>query len=361
MNLEFGDEARRPFWSGRRVIDCDLHNEVPSLEVLKPYLADHWCAYIEESAFRGPDADDYPKGAPTTVRPGLEWDGEMASQLSLMREQVLDPLQVDFGVLDCAYRVQGVHNPDLAAALASAINGWQAEHWLNRDPRLRASIVAPTQNPVLAAREIDGWGDDPRFVQVVMPVRSLVPYGNRMYDPIYEAADRHGLVVGIQFGGAPGHPPTPSGWLSTYLEEYAAMAQVFQSQVTSLIVEGVFDRFPNLRVALIEAGCSWMPSLMWRLDKEWRGLRRDIAWVKRPPSDYIRQHIRLTLQPMDGPPSPKQLLEVIGQLDSEEMLMFATDHPHWHFDRLEEALPGGLSESLIRRVLAENARSFYRL
>ena len=139
------------------------------------------------------------------------------------------------------------------------------------------------------------------------------------------------------------------------------MAQVFQSQVTSLIVEGVFDRFPDLRVALIEAGCSWMPSLMWRLDKEWRGLRRDIPWVKRPPSDYIRQHIRLTLQPVDAPPSPGQLLEVIGQLDSDEMLMFATDHPHWHFDRLEEAFPTGLSESLARRVLAENARAFYRL
>ena len=100
---------------------------------------------------------------------------------------------------------------------------------------------------------------------------------------------------------------------------------------------------------------------MWRLDKEWRGLRRDIPWVKRPPSEYIRQHIRITLQPMDAPPSPGQLLEVIGQLDSDEMLMFATDHPHWHFDRLEEAFPPGLSDSLARRVLAENARSFYRL
>jgi len=72
-----GEKAQQPFWSGRPVIDCDLHNEVPSLEVLKPYLADHWCAYIEESAFRGPDADDYPKGAPTSIRPGLEWEGEV--------------------------------------------------------------------------------------------------------------------------------------------------------------------------------------------------------------------------------------------------------------------------------------------
>ncbi len=361
MTMKSKEEPRGSFWSGHRIIDCDLHNEVPSLDVLKPYLPDHWCDYIDESAFRGPDADDYPKGARTSIRPGLDWGGETEAQLSLLREQVLDLLQADYGVLDCSYRVQGVHNEDLAAALASAVNRWQAEFWLDRDPRLRASIVAPTQNSVLAAKEIDRWGPDPRFVQVVMPVRSLVPYGNRMYDPIYEAADRHDLVVGIQFGGSPGHPPTPSGWLSTYLEEYAAMAQIFQSQVTSLIVEGVFDRFPNLRIALIEAGFVWMPSLMWRLDKEWRGLRRDIAWVKRPPSDYIRQHIRLTLQPMDSPPDPKQLLQIIGQLESDEMLMFATDHPHWHFDHLEEAFPGGLSESLTRRILAENARSFYRL
>ena len=74
----------------------------------------------------------------------------------------------------------------------------------------------------------------------------------------------------------------------------------------------------------------------------------------------MRDHVRLTIQPLDAPAEPEHLLQVIGQLDSDEMLMFATDHPHWHFDRLEEAFPGGLSESLIRRVLSENARSFYR-
>ena len=356
-------ESEGPFWVGRRVIDCDLHNEVSSVEILKPYLADYWCAYIDESAFRGPDANDYPKGAAISVQPKLRslHGSPGKPNLSQLQKEVLDPLQVDYGLLNCAYRVQSVHDQDLALALSSAVNNWQVFNWLDPEPRLRASIVIPSQNPVLAAREIDRWGRDARFVQVVMPVRSLSPYGNRVYDPIYEAAVRYDLVVGIQYGGSPGHPPTPSGWLSTYLEEYAAMAQVFQSQVISLIMEGVFDRFPSLRVALIEGGFTWMPSLMWRLDKEWRGLRRDISWVKRPPSEYIREHIRLSLQPVDSPMESNQLTQIVGQLDSDEILMFSTDYPHWHFDQLESAFPVEIPESLSLKILGENAYTFYRL
>jgi len=357
-------EAKPSFLrSGWSLIDCDIHNELPVLESLFPYLPDYWCDYCNESAFLGPDASDYPKAVPTTALPHTTppLGGPPGSDLGLLREQVLDVWEVEYGLLTCAYRVQSVHNEDLAAALAAAINDWQIEHWLEPEPRLRASLVVPSQNPTLAAKEIERIGDYPAFVQVMLPVRSLIPYGNRHYDPIYAAAIYHDLAIGIHYGGAPGHPPTPAGWPSTYLEEYAGMAQVFQSQVISLIAEGGFDRFPALRVALIEGGFTWMPSLMWRIDKEWRGLRHNTPWVKRPPSEYMREHIRLTLQPIDAPPASKQLLRIIGQLDSEEMLMFSTDYPHWHFDTPEESFPSGLPELLSRKILSENARTFYRL
>src|SRR5690606_14780351 len=122
-----------------------------------------------------------------------------------------DPWQVRWGILNCAYRVQSVHNPDLAAALATAINRWQIDAWLEPEPRLRASLVVPSQIPELAAAEIERFGDHPGFVQVALPVRSLIPYGSRIYDPIYAAAVKYDLVVGIQYGGAPGLPPTPVG------------------------------------------------------------------------------------------------------------------------------------------------------
>ncbi len=346
-----------------RVIDCDIHNEISSIELLMPYLADYWRDYIRGSAFNGPNANDYPRGAPTSARPGsipLE-GGEAGSSLQLVREQALAPWETEFGILNCAYRVQSVKQEDLAADLASAANRWQIDEWLAPEPRLRGSLVVPSQTPTRAAAEIDRFGDHRQIVQVILPVRSYIPYGNRYYDPLYAAAVDHDLVVGIHFGGAPGHPPTPVGWPSTYLEEHAGMAQVFQSQLISLIAEGVFDRFPDLRIALIEGGFVWMPSLMWRLDKEWKGLRSNTPWVRRPPSDYIRQHIRLTVQPVGAPPDPGYILQTIEQLESETMLMFATDYPHWHYDHDDEAWPVTLAEPLNANIWSENARAFYRL
>jgi predicted TIM-barrel fold metal-dependent hydrolase len=355
-------EAEKSTMTAQALIDCDIHNELPSLKTLFPYLPDHWRDYISESAFVGPDANDYPKGAPTTARPGSQPpSGPPGSDLGLLREQVLDAWNVDFGILTNAYWVQSIHLEDLAADMATAINRWQVESWLDPEPRLRASLVVPSQNPQLAAEEIERFGGHPGFVQVIMPIRSLIPYGKRFYDPIFAAASKHGLAIGLHYGGAPGHAPTPAGWPSTYLEEYAGMAQVFQSQVMSLIFEGAFDRFPDLRVALIEGGFTWMPSLMWRMDKEWKGLRHNTPWVKQLPSEYVRNHIRMTVQPINAPPQQEYIVQIIEQLESDEMLLFSTDYPHWHFDANEEAWPIQLPDELTAKIMAENARAFYRL
>ena len=348
-------------WRG--VIDCDLHNTVPSIHALVPYLSTHWREYITQSAFRGPSDTAYPAGAPTSTRPGAKpLDGSPpGSSLALLQQHVLDRYNVDIGILTCAYAIESIHNPDAAAALASAVNDWQVAEWLDHEPRLRASIVVPSQQPEMAAREIDRVGGLPGFVQVFLPVCSPMLYGNRHYYPLFEAAVRHDLAIGLHFGGAPGNAPTGTGWPSYYAEEYAGMAQVFQSQILNLIVEGVFERFPTLRIACIEGGFTWVPSFMWRMDKEWKGLRREVPWTKQLPSEYVRNHLRFTIQPLDAPPEPEQMREIIDQMGSDDLLLFATDYPHWHFDSLEEALPAGLSEGLQRKILTDNARAFYRL
>lgn len=342
------------------MIDCDVHNSVPGIKALFPYLSAHWVEYCTQSAFRGPTDTAYPPTAPTTVGP--LWRGAKpapGTTVEAVRDQLLDPLEIEIAVLNCVYATDSIHNPDSAVAISAAVNDWQRAEWLDRDPRLRASVVVPSQQPELAAREIDRVAHDKRFVQVLLPVRSAMPYGNRHYHPIYEAAERNGLTIGLHFGGAPGNPPTGAGWPSYYVEEYAGMAQIFQTQILSLISEGVFDRFPALRVACIEGGFTWLPSLLWRLDKEWKGLRRDVPWVRHEPSAYVREHMRFTIRPLDAPPDPDQLAGVIDDMGDDGLLLFATDYPHWHFDALEDAVPDALPARVRPAILADNARAFY--
>jgi predicted TIM-barrel fold metal-dependent hydrolase len=349
--------------ASRRVIDCDLHCEVPRVDALYPFLTPHWIEHLQNTLFKGPNLAYYPRRSPVAARAGsVPADGTPpGSSLDLLREQALDAGGVEVGVLSCLYAVDSVHNPDAAAAMASAVNDWQRTGWLEREPRLRGTIVVPIQVPQLAAREIDRAAEHPGFVQVLLPVRTEHPLGSRLYAPMWEAIVRHDLVAGIHFGGAPVQPPTPTGWPSYFLEEYVAMAQVFATQLTSMIVEGVFDLHPKLRVALLESGFTWLPAHLWRFDKEWRNLRRLVPWVKRPPSEYVREHVRVAIQPLDPPPSAKQLLEVVDQLGSDDMLMYGSDYPHQHaFDPETELLPH-LSDGLRRKILRENARSLYRL
>jgi predicted TIM-barrel fold metal-dependent hydrolase len=347
----------------RALIDADVHVEVPRVQALFPYLPAHWIEHVNNSRFKGPtDADSpYPPRAPVTARPGSKPEkGPAGSDLGLLRAQALDEPGVDLAILNCSYAIDSLHHPDAAVALASATNDWLIAEWLDKEPRLRASLVVPSQLPELAAKEIERVGGHPGFVQVYLPVRAQHPYGTRHYRPMWEAIAKHDLVAGIHFGGVPGNPPTPSGWPSYFFEEYAGMAQVFASQLTSLISEGVFDAWPTMRVTMIEAGWTWLPHHMWRFDKEWRNLRLLVPWVKKAPSAYIREHVRFTIQPLDAPPNHQHLLEVIEQLGSEDILLYASDYPHVHHADVRELLRD-LPPGLAGKIASENARAWYRL
>ena len=355
------EPGRLARWATADVVDCDVQITVPSVEHLTPYLDQRWRDYMSESGVRSIDPAQYPKGSPLSARPGaVPEQGPPGSDLDLIRAQVLDHWQLKYAVVNCGFEISAIHNDDWASAMASAVNDWQAAQWLDPEPRLRASIVVPAQNPEYAAKEIDRIGDHPGFVQVLLPVRAEAPLGKRRYWPIYAAAERHGLAVGIYAGGVSGNPVTAVGWPSYYLEDYVGLSQAFQAQVVSLVSEGVFAKFPGLRVVLIEGGFTWLPALMWRFDKNWKGLRREVPWVSREPSSVIRDHIRLTTQPLDEPAQPRQLVETIEQLGCDDMLLFATDYPHWQFDDDEGVLPSGLSPELERAILATNALATYR-
>ncbi len=334
------------------MIDADVHIPNPRLRELLPLLPGHWVEHFSNTLDKGASQLYYPPRSPVTGRPG---------GLEELRESVFERGGAETAISSCLYAVDSIHNPDVACALASAVNDWQAREWLEREPRLRGSIVVPIGLAAAAAAEVERSAGHPGFVQVLIPVRTEHPLGSRHYHPLWKTIEQSGLVAAVHFGGAPTTPPTPTGWPTYFLEEYTAMAQVFASQLTSLIVEGVFDAFPGLRVVFLESGFTWLPAHLWRMDKEWRNLRRLVPWVRRPPSEYVREHVRFGIQPLDSPPDPRQLCEVVEQLGSEELLLYASDYPHVHAFDAGGVLLRLLPERLQRKIRSENARSFYRL
>jgi predicted TIM-barrel fold metal-dependent hydrolase len=230
---------------------------------------------------------------------------------------------------------------------------------LDRDPRLRASILVPAHNPELAAAEIERVAADRRFVQVLLLVMGDMLLARRINWPIFAAAEKHALAVGVHAGSTYRWAPTPSGWPSHRVEDYVAQSAAFENQVVGFLAEGVFQKFPRLRLVLIESGFTWLPSLLWRTNKEWRGVRPEIPWIDRPPADLVREHVRFTLQPADAPASdPAAFARTLEHIGSERVLLFSTDYPHWQFDG-EEALPDGFPRALAQRVLVDNALETY--
>src|SRR5699024_8471253 len=150
------------------------------------------------------------------------------------------------------------------------------------------SLVIPGRDPQAAAEEIDRVGSHPQFRQVMLPVRSERLYGQRIFYPIYEAAQRNDLVIGLHWGGTSEDAPSPTGYAGYYAEEYAVETQLYLSQLTSMIFEGVFQKFPSLRVAVMEGGFSWVPTWGWSMNKKWKGLRRDFPWLDEYPLDVLR-------------------------------------------------------------------------
>jgi predicted TIM-barrel fold metal-dependent hydrolase len=343
-------------------IDCDLHPAVPNMGVLVPYLSDYWREMVSVRALDRLNLSltSYPENAPSSCRPDWQLGSgrKPGSTLAAMQAHMLDRFKPDFGILNCLYGAQVLHSEDMAAALCRATNDWIRDEWLAKDSRLRASIVIPAHNVSLAVLEIERRASDPRFLQVLMLVSGEVTLGRRQLWPIYEIAERLELPIGIHAGSAYRYAPTAVGWPSYYVEDYIVQSAAFENQLVSLIAEGVFTKYPGLKVVAIESGVTWLSGFAWRADKTWRGVRTEVPWVNGAPSEIIRQHVRLTVQPIDAADEAEGLLRLIEHLGSDELFLFSTDYPHWQFDG-DDALPSGLSDQLVRKITRDNPLATY--
>jgi predicted TIM-barrel fold metal-dependent hydrolase len=347
------------------MIDTDIHYEFLGLPELLPWVDPAQRDYLANSDFAlpgglFPNPQHY-------VRQDSVPDPEIEDHAyRLLCEQLLDPFEIELGIVNgggIGLLVGCLPNAKTGAAIARAWNRWMIEDLMARDERLLGALVVPSQDPALAAEMIREFGDHPGIVQVMLSYGATSGYGHSNFDPIHRACVDTDIVMGIHVGaeGQGVNPPLGGvGHPTYYVEYHSLMIVAAMAHTASMICEGVFERYPTLRFCVIEGGVAWIPEIFWRLDANWKRLGHELPWLERSPSEVMREQIRFTTQPLEQPPNPRQLrqfLEGVGGLD--ELLMFATDYPHWDFDAPDRALPSVVRGELRQKIMADNATAFY--
>lgn len=346
------------------IIDVDIHPSPPA-GALNEYLSSKWQKHFAEYGGRThvgrTGTGEYPPLYGGSMRADA-WPekGLPGSDLGLIQKQVLDEFNVQLGVLQCLGVPMQLLNQDLSSAMCQATNDWQLEHLVYQEPRLRAAIPIPFESPDLAAAEICRVGSDPGVISILMLSKTLRPLGNRHYWPIYQAAVDHGLPIQVHLSQGGGHPNTGSGWTSYQVEYHTGHTQSFQSQLCSLIFEGTFDRFPDLKFVFVEGNVAHFAPLMQRMDYHWETLRSEVPDLQRKPSEYIADHIWASTQPIDEPDKPEHLVQMIEEFGVGNVL-FASDYPHFDFDSAAGAFPRNFPADLLDKIMRGNGQRVFGL
>lgn len=369
------------------VIDADGHCNEPT-EDMTPWMPRefHHRAPVQFKDRTGGTAGTYVEGRLTAshgprhpsvtgpfaphIKGGRPGERDAHQRLPDMDEEGVD-VAVIFGTA-LALSVNGLADKELAGVLCHAVNRWLVEEYLPVDPkRLKGVGLIPCQDPPAAVKELE-WLIENRkngVVSAMLPVNVYgINLGDRRFDPIYELAQDAGIPLSVH--PQTGHDGEHGVWGtmgagSERMEKYSYVhmtAFCFEPMIAMMhmIGEGVFDRYPRLRVAYVEGACGWLPFWSQRLDEHFEKLRPQWHLCQRKPSEIIRSgQVVLTCEPEEE--DLPHVLETMG----ESLVMYASDYAHWDSEfpksvRMVASIPG-LTEERKRRVLGRNAVEWFGL
>jgi predicted TIM-barrel fold metal-dependent hydrolase len=330
-------------WQGP-IIDVDVHHTWRSDADLLPYLEEAWRTLVTSppDGLLPLDAIGvlyaHARGVNKRIDAFSDEGHRPGSDYETMRTQLLDKLGIERAVLTFDVGQIGVANPYLQTALARAANDWSVDQWLGLgDERLFGALIVPSHFPEDGAAEIRRVGAHPRIVSALLVTNGVGrPFGHPIWDPVYEAAVEMGLPIAIHPGGDQWVHTTQAaagGVPMSRFEFHTLSPQANVFHVASYLTYGVFERFPTLKLVVVENGVTWIPHLLLRLESQFDSLRREFPWLRRRPTDVFREHVRIATHPLELTSERDAIyesLESIGGLD--DVLVYSSDYPHWDTD-----------------------------
>ncbi len=352
------------------IIDCDFHPSLPgtAAAVLEQMTAGQrarleWLGISDSMPvinFRMPGRAQHftnPVREDCVAPEG----GPPASNLEFVRSHYLDPHGIAASILIPLQpaQVDFWSYPDEAAWFVSAFNDYFLERWVEQEPRFNLDMLVSPHDPELAAKEINRLGSREGVAAVFLPMTDRL-FGHRSFYPIYAAAQEHELPIMCHVMSSDdfyGTPTRAGGTPNHYAERYATLNEFAMTNISSLIFEGVFERFPRLRFVFVEFGWTWMSSLLWRMDATWKAARRHHPWMRKSPTEYVLSNVRLTTEPMLECP-PQWIDDAITMAHGEQTLLYSSDYPHWDSEEPLVAFKH-IDDEVRRRIYRENALEFF--
>jgi predicted TIM-barrel fold metal-dependent hydrolase len=274
------------------IVDCDRHVGVSSYADLFPHMTLAWQKHFERDEFLLSIAD-----GSSHIRLSERFTYDAPEEAAVDDPDDLIWLAIPHQGLT----INGWADRIAAKTFVEALNSYGEEHW-SASPRARRATLVSPHDVQWSAGEIRRRAASDGVAAVALPLPPVL-LGSEAYDPIYDACSEVGLPLVIHFSGVEGRylgaPPLGGGVHYSAFARDVLMPQLAESNITSMLFEGTFEKFPDLRVLFVGFGFTWLTSLLWRLDREWRTFRHDVPWVKRPPSGYVFDNVWLTTWPVD--------------------------------------------------------------
>lgn len=347
-----------------RCVDCDVHQSGPDREAMLKHVPKAWKDRFQSVGHVGHLGLHNPVGV--TRQDCKDRNGKHGGSSPIgLNDCLMEPYGIDRVILTGGIYSQGGIHPDAdwADIVCRVYNDALLETWIPQDDRMHMAIAVTTRDAELGAAEIRRLGAHPKVAAAIISSACSAPLGQRQFHPLYAACSELELPL-MMHPGAEGcgvsTAPTAAGFPTRYIEWHTGLIQGFQAHLTSMVCEGVFQKFPKLKVVLVEGGISWIVPLMWRLDKNWKALRSTVPWLDRKPSEVIRDHVFLTTQPIEEPDNHEHLVQLFNMFDAKKMLLFASDFPHWDGDTPQFALRG-FDADFKHHVMAQNAIDLFGL